>query len=70
MPSSAGPRGRDVGGASVVGDNANAYTLVFSPGIKNVDAVPEPSTWAMVILGFCGLGWLAYRRNGSTQRFA
>jgi hypothetical protein len=28
-----------------------------------VSAVPEPSTWAMMILGFCGLGFLAYRRN-------
>jgi hypothetical protein len=26
-------------------------------------AVPEPSTWAMMILGFCGLGWFAYRRK-------
>jgi hypothetical protein len=28
------------------------------------DAVPEPSTWAMLILGFLGLGFVAYRRNG------
>jgi hypothetical protein len=26
-------------------------------------AVPEPSTWAMMILGFFGLGWMAYRRR-------
>jgi hypothetical protein len=26
-------------------------------------AVPEPSTWAMMILGFCGLGFIAYRRK-------
>jgi len=26
-------------------------------------AVPEPSTWAMMLLGFCGLGCLAYRRK-------
>jgi len=26
-------------------------------------AVPEPSTWAMMILGFCALGFLAYRRH-------
>jgi hypothetical protein len=26
-------------------------------------AVPEPSTWAMMILGFCGLGVLTYRRK-------
>jgi hypothetical protein len=28
-----------------------------------VSAVPEPSTWAMMILGFCGVGFLAYRRR-------
>jgi hypothetical protein len=26
-------------------------------------AVPEPSTWAMMILGFAGVGFLAYRRR-------
>jgi len=30
-------------------------------------AVPEPSTWAMMILGFYGLGFMAYRRkSGAT----
>jgi hypothetical protein len=28
-------------------------------------AVPEPSTWAMMILGFFGLGFMAYRRKQS-----
>jgi hypothetical protein len=28
-----------------------------------IAAVPEPSTWAMMILGFCGLGFMAYRRK-------
>ena len=27
--------------------------------------VPEPSTWAMMILGFLGVGFLAYRRKGA-----
>lgn len=26
-------------------------------------AVPEPSTWAMMILGFAGVGFIAYRRR-------
>jgi hypothetical protein len=35
-----------------------------------VAAVPEPSTWAMMILGFVGIGFTAYRkRNGSGQLF-
>jgi hypothetical protein len=34
-------------------------------------AVPEPSTWAMMILGFLGVGFMAYRRkNKSTFRLA
>jgi hypothetical protein len=28
-----------------------------------VNAVPEPSTWAMMILGFAGVGFMAYRRR-------
>jgi hypothetical protein len=28
-----------------------------------ISAVPEPSTWAMMILGFAGVGYLAYRRR-------
>jgi hypothetical protein len=30
-------------------------------------AVPEASTWAMMILGFCGLGFLAYRRKDTLR---
>jgi hypothetical protein len=34
-------------------------------GIENVNvsAVPEPATWAMMIFGFFGLGFMAYRRK-------
>jgi len=30
-------------------------------------AVPEPSTWAMMILGFMSVGFMAYRRKSSSQ---
>jgi hypothetical protein len=34
-------------------------------------AVPEPSTWAMLILGFAGIGFVSYRRKSKvTFRFA
>ena len=44
---------------------------MFSPGIfgPNFDvtlgasAVPEPATWAMMILGFLGVGYFGYRRR-------
>jgi PEP-CTERM motif len=31
----------------------------------DVSAVPEPATWAMLILGFLGVGFTAYRRKAS-----
>ena len=33
-------------------------------------AVPEPSTWAMMILGFAGLGFMAYRRKSKPALMA
>lgn len=37
----------------------------------SVAAVPEPSTWAMMILGFLGVGFVAYRRkSGAALRIA
>jgi hypothetical protein len=36
-----------------------------------VTAVPEPSTWAMLVLGFAGIGFVAYRRKSKPAfRFA
>ena len=32
-------------------------------GTFSVAAVPEPSTWAMMILGFAGVGFMTYRRR-------
>jgi PEP-CTERM motif len=47
--------------------NPDGDTIVFSEGMtngpENTSGVPEPSTWAMMLLGFLGLGCLAYRRK-------
>src|SRR5262249_52334195 len=33
-------------------------------------AVPEPSTWAMMMLGFAGVGFMAYRRKSKSALMA
>jgi outer membrane lipase/esterase len=39
--------------------------------IQVAESVPEPSTWAMMILGFLGMGFMAYRRqNRAALRLA
>jgi hypothetical protein len=35
-----------------------------------VSAVPEPSTWAMMLLGFAGVGFVAYRRKAKPALMA
>jgi PEP-CTERM motif len=35
-----------------------------------VGSVPEPSTWAMMILGFAGIGFMAYRRKSKPALMA
>ncbi len=39
-------------------------------GVSNVGAVPEPSSWAMMILGFAGVGFMAYRRRNQSLQTA
>jgi hypothetical protein len=45
-------------GAAITRTTAGTTT-----GDVNLSAVPEPSTWAMMIIGFFGIGFLAYRRQ-------
>jgi hypothetical protein len=51
---------------------ASVFTLFLTNATgataQVVEGVPEPSTWAMMILGFVGLGFMASRRK-STLRF-
>jgi PEP-CTERM motif len=42
---------------------SNGHDSAQIDGVIAVAAVPEPSTWAMMILGFFGVGFMAYRRN-------
>jgi hypothetical protein len=44
--------------------------LVTEVGANIAAAVPEPSTWAMMILGFAGVGFMTYRRKNSALHVA
>lgn len=47
----------------------NEFWYGFTVGVEA--AVPEPATWAMMILGFFGVGFMAYRRKEKRNfRFA
>lgn len=53
--------------------NADQYSISTSPFIGNspvMAAVPEPSTWALMILGFAGVGFVAYRRRDHNALYA
>ena len=53
------------------GNGGDPNTLFFTDGINgevdgffgSLSAVPELSTWAMMLLGFAGVGFMAYRRK-------
>jgi len=49
---------------SPYGDNTGGISLSV------VSGVPETSTWAMMILGFAGVGFLAYRRKSKPALMA
>jgi PEP-CTERM motif len=45
--------------------DGNNNVLLASISGDLVAGVPEPSTWAMMLLGFCGIGFMAYRQRAS-----
>jgi len=44
-------------------NTATGVDYVFGTLDTLTEAVPEPSTWAMMLLGFAGIGFMAYRRK-------
>jgi hypothetical protein len=46
----------------------NADTFLALP--PSTSAVPEPPTWAMMLLGFAGIGFMAYRRKSKPALMA
>jgi hypothetical protein len=44
---------------TAMGEASNNSTISISGSVDDsVSAVPEPSTWAMMLLGFAGLGFV------------
>jgi hypothetical protein len=39
------------------------YSITTFGGVPAIQAVPEPSSWAMMLIGFAGVGFMAYRRK-------
>jgi hypothetical protein len=56
------------------GATVSSVADVFSARAGTIEAtagaVPEPSTWAMLILGFAGVGAMAYRRSRKDRNLA
>ena len=48
--------GTNINGQSGIGQSSD---LQITP----LAAVPEPATWAMMLLGFFGIGFMAYRKR-------
>jgi hypothetical protein len=58
-------------GTLFLSQNELVDRLSCGPGCAiGVGAVPEPSTWAMMILGFAGVAFMAYRRRSNAALVA
>ena len=52
------------------GGNGPQSLTLDSINVAVSGAVPEPSTWAMMLLGFAGLGFAGYRKTKKSPAFA
>jgi hypothetical protein len=56
---------------NVLIQSASGFDYSVTEGfVGATPSVPEPSTWAMMILGFAGVGFLAYRRKSEPALMA
>ena len=56
--------------ASTTCADGGNFPCAFGPALDNVSvsAVPEASTWLMMLLGFAGIGFAAYRRSRRNEK--
>src|SRR3984957_8957297 len=50
-------------------NNAFEFSLAATP-VTQTGGTPEPATWAMMMIGFAGLGYAAFRRNSKVGALA
>jgi hypothetical protein len=68
LPDNANVNNSYAEGINNLGDITGGYVAYVGPGdfpFRGFLAtpVPEPSTWAMMLIGFAGLGFVGYRRT-------
>jgi hypothetical protein len=54
----------------VLSSSTNSFEFDNVYAASRVGGVPEPSTWAMMVLGFAGIGFMAYRRKSKPALMA
>ena len=66
---SGGPSSVDCSQGCAPGQS-NSFSILGGPAARDVSlAIPEPATWAMLIMGFMGIGAMV-RRENRHRRFA
>ena len=51
-------------GYNLTANGSGGFGFDFAVGDPpSFSSVPEPATWAMMLLGFAGLGYMAYRKR-------
>jgi PEP-CTERM motif len=63
------PLGPGIYYAEITG-RVNARLLGVGGTVTTTTAIPEPSTWAMMLLGFAGLGYAGFRKARSVRSIA
>ena len=52
----------DTFATNLLGFDITGFSANGAVGLSESTAVPEPSTWALMALGFAGLGFVGYRK--------
>lgn len=64
--SSEGPLGGTLSYAPAAGSNLLTRAVAVTPTTPSA-RLPDPATWAMLVLGFGGIGWLARRHQRRSE---